>query len=47
LEAVLDRVGPDTLVPILRSLQLNSLDQVGSLDNLKKIVLEIERAAKM
>jgi hypothetical protein len=47
LQAALDRVGPETLVPILRSLQLNSLNQVDSLDNLKKIVLEIERAAKM
>ena len=47
LEAALDRVGPETLVPILRSQQLNSLDQVDSLDNLKKIVLEIERVAKM
>jgi hypothetical protein len=47
LEVALDRVGPETLVPILRSLQLNSLDQVDSLDNLKKLVLEIERAAKM
>jgi hypothetical protein len=47
LQAALDRVGPETLVPILRSLQLNSLDQVDSLDNLEKVVLEIERAAKM
>jgi hypothetical protein len=47
LEAALDKSGPDPLVPILRSLKLNSLDQVDSLDNLKKIVLEIERAAKM
>jgi hypothetical protein len=47
MQAALDRVGPETLVPILRSLQLNSLDQVDSLDNLEKIVLEIERAAKM
>jgi len=47
LEAALDKSGPAILVPILRSLQLNSLGQVDSLDNLKKIVLEIERAAKM
>jgi hypothetical protein len=45
LEVALDRVGPETLVPILRSLRLNSLDQVDSLENLKKIVLEVERAA--
>src|SRR5438034_4311723 len=30
LEAALNRVGPETLVPILRSLRLHSLDQVGS-----------------
>lgn len=47
LEAALDRAGPETLVPILRSRQLNSLDQVDSLDDLKKIAFEIERAAKM
>jgi hypothetical protein len=45
LEVALNKVGPETLVPILRSLRLNSLDQVDSLDSLKKIVLEIERAA--
>lgn len=45
LEAALNRVGPETLVPILRSLRLNSLDQVDSLDSLKRIVLEVERAA--
>jgi hypothetical protein len=47
LESALDRSGPQILVPILWSLQLNSLDQVDSLDNLKKIVLEVEQAAKM
>jgi hypothetical protein len=46
LEVALDRVGPETLVPILRSLRLNSLDQVDSLESLKKIVLGVERAAK-
>jgi hypothetical protein len=45
LEAALNRVGPETLVPILRSLRLNSLDQVDSLDSLKRIVFEVERAA--
>jgi hypothetical protein len=46
LEVALDRVGPETLVPILRSLRLNSLDQVDSLESLKKIVLAVERAAQ-
>ena len=47
LEAALGKNGPEILAPVLRSLQLNSLDQVDSLDNLKKIVLEIERTVKM
>jgi DNA polymerase III delta prime subunit len=47
LEGALNRVGPEAVVPTLRSLRLNSLEQVDSLDSLKKIVLEIERAAKM
>jgi hypothetical protein len=46
LEAALNRVGPETLLPILRSLRLNSMDQVDSLEGLKKIVLGVERAAK-
>ncbi len=47
LEAALNRVGPETLVPILRSLRLNSLDQVDSLESLKRVVVEVERAAKI
>jgi hypothetical protein len=46
LEAALNKVGPETLVPILRSLPLNSVDQVDSLDSLKRVVLEVERVAK-
>ena len=46
LEAALDRVGPETLVPILRSLRLNALAQVDNLDDLKKIVLAVEQAAE-
>jgi hypothetical protein len=45
LEAALDRVGSETLVPILRSLRLISLNQVDSLETLKKVVLEVERVA--
>jgi len=44
LEAALDRAGPETLVPILRSLQLSSLHQVDSIEILKRVVLEVERA---
>jgi hypothetical protein len=45
LDAALNGVEPGTLAPILRSLQLNSLDQVESLETLRKVLLEIERAA--
>src|SRR6266852_4557867 len=45
LEAALDRVGPETLVPILHSLRLNALPQVDNLEDLKKIVLAVEQAA--
>jgi hypothetical protein len=43
LEAALDRVGPEALVPILRSLRLHSLHQVNSLETLRRVVLEVER----
>jgi len=42
LDAVLDRIGPEPLGPILDSLRLRSLDQVDSLDTLQKIVLAME-----
>ena len=45
LEAALDRTGPEPLAAILRSLNLNSLDRVESLDTLHKIVLELEARA--
>ena len=45
LEAALNRVGPEAVVPTLRSLRLNSLEQVDSLENLKKVVLAAEEAA--
>src|SRR5208283_3952461 len=46
LEAALNRVGPEALVPILRSLRLNSLAQVDNLETLKRVVLEVEKAAE-
>lgn len=45
LEAALGRTGPEPLVTILRSFNLNSLDRVESLDTLHKIVLELEARA--
>jgi len=47
LDAALNKVEPGTLVPILRSLRLYSLDQVDSLDSLKRVGLEVERAAEI
>jgi hypothetical protein len=47
LEAALKRVGPETLGPILRSLRLDSLDQVDCLESLKRVVLEVERAPEI
>ncbi len=46
LEAALSNVSPETLAPILRSLGLNSLDHVDCLETLKRVVVEIERAAE-
>lgn len=45
LEAALDRTGREPLATILRSLNLNSLDRVESLDTLHKIVLALEAKA--
>ena len=45
LEAALNRVGPGTVAPTLRSLRLNSLEQVDCLGTLKKVVLAAEEAA--
>lgn len=46
LEAALNRVGPEALVPILRSLRLNSLARVDNLETLKRVVHEVERVAE-
>lgn len=47
LDAGLNRVEPGTLVSVLRSLRLKSLDQVDCLESLKRVVLEVERAAEI
>ena len=46
LDAALDRVGPEPLTQILRSLKLQSLDLVDSLQTLREIVLAVEAAAE-
>lgn len=45
LEAALNRVGPEALAPTLRSLRLNSVEQVDCLETLKEVVLAAEEAA--
>ena len=47
LEAALNRVGPEAVVPTLRSLRLISLEQVDSLESLKKVVYAAETAADL
>jgi len=44
LEAALNRVGPEAVVPTLRSLRLNSLEHVDCLESLKQVVLAAEEA---
>jgi hypothetical protein len=46
LEAASNRVGAEALVPILRSLRLNSLAHVANLETLKRVVQGVERAAE-
>jgi hypothetical protein len=45
LAAILSKVGPDKLPPILRSLGLSSLDYVDNLDTLQKILASLEPTA--
>jgi hypothetical protein len=45
LDAALDRVGPEPLTQILRTLKLQSLTQVDNLQTLHQIVLALEAAA--
>ena len=47
LEAALDTIGPEALVPILRSLRLHSLNQVDCLESLRQVVLAAEEAARI
>ena len=46
MEAALDKTGPEALVPILKTIGLTSLERVDNLETLKRIVLELERAAE-
>jgi Rad52/22 family double-strand break repair protein len=46
LDASLDRVGPEPLTQILRSMKLQSIDRVDNLQTLHQIVLALEAAAQ-
>ena len=46
LETALDKTGPEALTPVLKALGLRSIEHVGSLETLKRVVLELEAAAK-
>jgi hypothetical protein len=46
LDAALERVGPEALTQILRSLKLQSIDRVDNLQTLREIVLALETAAE-
>jgi len=46
LDAAIDRVGPEPLTQILRSMKLHSIDRVDNLQTLHQIVLALEAAAQ-
>lgn len=45
LQAVLDKLGPEALVPVLKEHHLTSVERVDNLETLKRIVLALERSA--
>jgi hypothetical protein len=45
LEIALDKIGPEPLVRVLRSLKLNSMEQVDNLKTLHEIVVAMEASA--
>jgi hypothetical protein len=46
LEAALDKLGPEALIPVLKQHRLSSIERIDNLDLLKRIVLELEGAAE-
>jgi hypothetical protein len=46
LQAALDKTGSEALLPVLKALRLTSIERVENLETLKRIVLELEAAAK-
>lgn len=45
LKAALDKTGSEALIPVLKSLGLATLERVDNLENLKRIVVDLERTA--
>ena len=46
LEAALDKTGSEALISVLKALRISSIERVENLETLKRIVLELEAAAK-
>jgi hypothetical protein len=46
LEAALDKLGPEALIPVLKQHRLKSIEHIDNLELLKRIVLELEGAGK-
>ena len=42
LEAALDKLGPEALIPVLKQHRLTSIERIDNLELLKRIVLELE-----
>jgi hypothetical protein len=45
LEAALDKLGPEALIPVLKQHRLTSIERIDNLELLKRIMLELEGAA--
>jgi hypothetical protein len=46
MDAALNRIERGTLAPILRALGFHSLEQIDCLESLRRVVLEVRRAAE-
>ena len=44
LEAALDKLGPEALIPVLKQHRLTSIERIDNLELLKRVVLELEGA---
>jgi hypothetical protein len=46
LEAALDKLAPEALLPVLRQHRLTSIERIDNLELLKRVVLELESAGE-